>query len=92
MVVYLNLRVWGPSWYDDLDRLKDRYSRDYYVLSRVVQVKSKQKDCKLHIPVFQTAFLVNNWFMYLHGSVLEPGEDAIVIDEAFATKHGIVLV
>ena len=89
-IIYLNIRLWGPTWYQDLVRLKDRYKVDYYVAANVTQVRSKQRDYTLHIPVFHTAFVVTNWFMYLHGSVLEPEDDAIVIDDAFAATYSIV--
>ncbi len=85
-VIYLNWRVWGINWCDWLDRLKDRYRVNYVVLAKVVKVSAMSKDYKLLVPLFKKTFLVNNWFIYLHGSMLELG-DAVLVDEDFVLTH-----
>ncbi len=79
-VMYINWRVCDPSWYDWLDLLKDRYKINYVLLAKVLKVSNKSKDYKLLVPLFKKAFLVNNWFIYLHGSMMELG-DAVLFDE-----------
>ncbi len=75
-------RVCNPTWFDWLDLLKDRYKCDYVLLARVVKVSKKSRDYKLLVPLCQKAFLVNNWFIYLHGSMFELG-DAVLVDEDY---------
>ena len=80
--IYLNYRVWDCNWCDWLDCLKDRYKTNYVVLAKVVKVSMKSKDYKIYVPLFRKTFLVNNWFIYLHGSMLELG-DAVLVDEGY---------
>ncbi|MDO8094970.1 MAG: RNase H-like domain-containing protein [Candidatus Brocadiales bacterium] len=89
--VWVNLRVWGDAFYDSLTQLVDRYKKDYLVAAKVVKANQASKDYKLSIPALSTSLLVNNWFLYLHYSLLEPADEAVVVDAAFVQKYSIVL-
>lgn len=78
-VVYVNLRSWGNSWYDQL-RLPDLHEKRYVVLGKYGNYSgNKMQHISITFPVMKETYEVDNIFVYTWGHTKQLQEDDVVI-------------
>jgi hypothetical protein len=89
--VFLDLRFW-PSWFFHLDKKLDVFHTTY-VVELVYQqwIGSGAKKIHAKVHLFREELVCDHYFVVAFGSVSVFPTDAVLVDEAFATKHPFIL-
>jgi hypothetical protein len=86
--VYLNLRCYGPAWYESLQQLPNHLTTNYYVLGRYGEFLN-EKLINIHIPVFSQVMTATYEFVYYWGYRDSLPEDGVLLSSEDITKYAV---
>jgi hypothetical protein len=84
-VVYVDLRSYGPAWYDTLS-LPDLHTTSYYVRFEYQEFDRGHTKIRCFAPVFSEYFWVTNEFVYRYGAIRELPTNGVLVTQELANS------
>ncbi len=88
--MYLNLRIWGAGWYNDL-KLPNGFEVDYVCQAKItdIRIKGKKHEFIIKVFVFNAVFAVDNWFIHQHAAQKVIKGTDVLVTAQLCLKFGI---